>query len=92
VPKSNPPPLALPPLPPIRVIDPYAVFRLDELRVVLGLPRTTLRREVRQGRLRVVKRAGCYWCLGRWLIQYFEDGPAPKSRAGQVRPDCNGVT
>ncbi len=70
---------------PVRVIDPNAVFRLDELRAVLGLPRTTLKREVRAGRLRVTRRAGCYWVLGSWLLEYFESGPGPSGHAGRLK-------
>src|SRR5262245_32021292 len=54
-----------PPTPParplIRVIPPDAIMRLEELRVVLNLSKTCLRREARAGRLKVARRGGCYW-------------------------------
>ena len=53
MPKSTQPAAAFPAQPPVRVIPPDALMRLDELRAVLGLPLTCLRREARLGRLRV---------------------------------------
>jgi len=70
----------------IRVIDPNTVVRLDELRAVLGLPLTCLRREARLGRLRVSRRSGRYWTTGRWVMEWIEAGEV-KAKA---RPQCNG--
>jgi hypothetical protein len=67
----------------VRVIDPNAVMRLDELRAVLGLPLTCLRREARLGRLRVSRRSRRYWTTGRWIQQWIEDGEVkPRARPG----------
>jgi hypothetical protein len=66
-------------VPPIRVIPADAIFRLAELRAVLGLPMTTLRREAREGRLRVTRRAGWYWTTGAWVRQWLESGPGPRA-------------
>jgi hypothetical protein len=60
--------------PPVRVVPPDAVFALGELQAVLGLPRHTLKREARLGRLRVAKRAGRLWCLGCWVREWLERG------------------
>jgi hypothetical protein len=60
--------------PPVRVIPDDAIFRLHELRAVLGLPMTTLRREARKGRLRVSRRAGCYWTTGAWVREWMLSG------------------
>jgi hypothetical protein len=57
-----------------RTISDDAVFQLDELRALLGLRTHTLKREARKGRLRVAKRAGRLWCVGRWVRQWLEDG------------------
>jgi hypothetical protein len=73
VPRLKPPSVAATP-PTIRTIPDDAVFRLDELRLVLGLPRTSLRREARQGRLRVSKRCGFHWTTGRWVRQWVAAG------------------
>jgi hypothetical protein len=69
---------AHPAMPHIRIIPPDALMRLDELRAVLGLPMTCLRREARLGRLRVSRRSGKYWTTGRWIAEWIE--------AGEVRP------
>ena|SRR5947209_2329500 len=68
---------------PVRTIPDDAVFRLDELAAVLKLPRTTLRREARLGRLAVSRRAGCYWCTGRQVHAWLAAGEhKPRRRAG----------
>jgi hypothetical protein len=66
------------------VIDPNAVFLLDQVQALLRLRRSTVRREVREGRLRVSKRAGRYYLLGEWVLEWL--------RAGEVRrpPGTNG--
>jgi hypothetical protein len=85
--KTTQPPATLPTLPPVRVIPPDALLRLDELRAVLGLPLTCLRREARLGRLRVSRRSGRYWTTGRWVAEWIEGGEVrPKARAA-----ANGV-
>jgi hypothetical protein len=62
-------------------------MRLDELRAVLALPLTCLRREARLGRLRVSRRSGRYWTTGRWVQEWIEAGEVkPK-----MRPACNGI-
>jgi len=49
------------------VVHPRAVYSIPAAQSALGLPKTTLRREIRLGRLRVSKRAGRYYLLGEWL-------------------------
>ncbi len=56
------------------VIHPRAVYTVASLQAALGLTRTTVAREVRLGRLRVAKRAGRYFILGRWALQWLEEG------------------
>ncbi len=56
------------------VIHPSAVYSVAAARQALGLKSTTVRREVREGRLRVSKRAGRYFILGAWLLQWLEAG------------------
>jgi hypothetical protein len=58
----------------VRVIPADAILRLSELTAILNLPRTCLKREVRHKRLRVVRRAGCYWVLGSWVRAWLEGG------------------
>jgi hypothetical protein len=54
-----------------------AVYNLETARAALDLTRSTLNRELRLGRLRASKRAGRYYLLGEWLIEWL--------RAGEVR-------
>jgi hypothetical protein len=63
--------------PPVQILHPNAVYGLESARLALGLTRTTLRREIRLGRLRVSKRGGRYFLLGEWLLEWL--------RAGELR-------
>jgi hypothetical protein len=58
----------------VRVIDPRAVFTIDQARTTLQLAKNCLPREIRLGRLRVAKRAGKYLILGSWLLEWIEGG------------------
>ena len=62
------------PTPAVRSIPDDAVFTLTELQAVLGLPRHTLRREARLGRLRTSRRAGRLWSTGEWVRQWLQAG------------------
>jgi hypothetical protein len=59
---------------------PTAVYDLEAARLVLGLTKTTLNRELRLGRLRVSKRAGRYFLLGEWLIEWVRAGEVQQTR------------
>ena len=67
---------AAPPAP--RVVDPHRVYCVDEFQKDFRLTKSTVRREVRQRRLRVAKRAGRYYLLGEWVLEWL--------RGGEVRP------
>jgi hypothetical protein len=41
---------------------------------------------VREGRLRIARRAGRYYILGRWLLEWLEGGELPPRQP----PDRNG--
>jgi hypothetical protein len=69
------------------LIHPHAVYQLDSARRALRLTRTTVRREIRLGRLRVAKRAGKYFILGKWLLQWLEAGEIRRSDKGMEK--CN---
>jgi hypothetical protein len=56
------------------VIHPCGVYTVASLQAALGLTRTTVSREARLGRLRLAKRAGRYFILGRWVMQWLEEG------------------
>jgi hypothetical protein len=76
---------ALPARPP-HVITPTAVYTVAEARAALHLKHSTIRREVREGRLRVAKRAGRYYLLGRWLLEWIEQGEIVRSKPAGTRP------
>ena len=45
-------------------------------------PEMSIRREVREGRLRISKRAGRYYLLGAWLLEWLEAGEVtPRQKA-----------
>jgi hypothetical protein len=67
---------ALPP----PVIDPRAVFTRLQATALLGLKPSTLATEIRKGRLRVSRRAGRYFILGRWLLEWIERGETSSRR------------
>jgi hypothetical protein len=65
------------------VIDPNAIYTIDAARAALRLTATTIRRELRLGRLKVSKRAGRYYVLGRWLLEWLEAGEVRRA-SGQA--------
>jgi hypothetical protein len=66
-----------------------AVYDLETARAALGLTRTTLNRELRLGRLRVAKRAGRYYILGDWLLQWLRSGEIRRSEANDMQQEGN---
>jgi hypothetical protein len=72
------------------VIHPTAVYSMEAGRQALGLKKDTLRREVRLGRLRVAKRAGRYYVLGAWLLEWLEGGEVRRRKhAAAPTSDCS---
>jgi hypothetical protein len=66
------------------VIKPTAVYDVEQARAALGLAKGTLGREVRLGRLRVARRAGKTYILGRWLLAWLEAGEVRKPHAAPL--------
>ncbi len=64
----------------VPVIDPNAVFDLQQARQLLGLAKNTLGREIRLGRLRCSKRAGKCFVLGSWLLEWIQAGEIKRGR------------
>jgi hypothetical protein len=56
------------------VIDRDTVYTLAQARAALGLRRDTLSGAIRRGELRVSRRAGRYWFLGAWLLEWIGGG------------------
>jgi hypothetical protein len=59
---------------PVRLIRPTAVYLRGEVCRLLRVRPSTLRREIAEGRLRVSKRAGRYYFLGEWLLEWLRSG------------------
>jgi hypothetical protein len=58
----------------VHTIEPTGLYLLEDAIRIFRLRKSTIRRELREGRLRVSKRAGRYYLLGRWLIEWIEGG------------------
>lgn len=74
-------PAAAPPSP--HIINPTAVYTIEQARAALRLRRDTLQREYKLGRLRMAVRAGRRWILGSWLLTWLESGELRRPQAGQ---------
>jgi Helix-turn-helix domain len=72
--KSSGPDAGGEPLPAPHVVDPNGIYLVQTFEKLLHLKRSTVRREVREGRLRVSKRSGRYYLLGRWILEWLESG------------------
>jgi hypothetical protein len=70
------------------LIQPAAVYDLEAARTALVLSKTTLNRELRLRRLRYAKRAGRYWILGEWLLQWIRDGEARRTHKNEVTQEA----
>ena len=69
----------------VHIISPTGVYFLEDVKVLLKLKESSVRREVRLGRLRVSKRSGRYYILGKWLLEWLESGELsrqPKAMSG----------
>jgi hypothetical protein len=67
-------------------IHPDTVYSRDAAQAALGVPRSTLGREIRLGRLRVSKRAGRYFILGAWLMEWLKAGEVRRRRPAAEPP------
>jgi hypothetical protein len=62
-------------------VEPNAVFTRESFLATFRLRESSLRREVREGRLRVYKRCGRYFILGEDVLEWLKGGlvhPAPR--------------
>ena len=82
-PPARPKPADAPAAPPVvHVVAETGVYGVEDAQRIFRLRKSTIRREVRAGRLRVAKRAGRYYILGRWLIEWIEGGELPRRTEG----------
>jgi hypothetical protein len=71
-------------------VDPLNVYSMAELRAALHLGKSTIGREIREGRLRVSRRAGRYFILGEWVQEWLRAGEVRrKQRAEMGNHACN---
>jgi hypothetical protein len=66
---------------PVHVIQPGGIYFLPLARSILLLRKSSLRREIREGRLKVCKRCGRYYFLGEQLLDWL--------RRGELKPPSN---
>lgn len=62
------------------ILHPTAVYTVAQVRTMLGLRQSSLRREIRAGRLAVNKRCGKYFFLGEQLLDWLRGGELKRSR------------
>jgi hypothetical protein len=77
------------PKPSVHVIEPHAVYTADAFRRAFGLRESSLRRELREGRLKVYKRCGKYFILGEDVLAWLRGGEVrrPRSRPATANGD-----
>jgi hypothetical protein len=90
MPRSTPPAAELAAALRVHTINPHSVYFPDQLRAWLRFKASTLRREVRAGRLRIAKRGGRYYVLGAWLLEWLQDGEVPRRRPRTAAARGNG--
>jgi hypothetical protein len=62
------------PVPEVHEIRAGNIYTTDSFRRVFGLRQSSLRREVREGRLKVYKRCGKYFILGDQVLAWLQGG------------------
>jgi hypothetical protein len=72
------------------LLHPHAVFSLAQLCQALGVRPRTLPREVREGRLKVCKRAGRYYFFGQDVADWLRGGQLKKD-GGSAATDTRRV-
>jgi hypothetical protein len=77
----------MPPAPPV-VLHPTGVYTAQQVRDMLGLRQSSLRREIRDGRLRVNKRCGKYFFLGELLIAWLRGGEHTNGKKTPLAVRC----
>jgi hypothetical protein len=69
------------------VIHEGSVFTLDAAGRTLGLGKHSLPTEVRNGRLKASRRCGRYIVLGKWLIEWIEQGVKKRAKCHVASQD-----
>jgi hypothetical protein len=72
------------------VIDPHAVYTAETAAEALDLRKECLPREIRLGRLEARQRAGRYYILGQWLLDWFSTGRPHRRWEARAGPQPAG--
>jgi hypothetical protein len=64
------------------------VYTVPQVRALLGLRQSSLRREIREGRLSVNKRCGKYFFLGSQLLNWLRGGEVHRCRPSAASSDA----
>jgi hypothetical protein len=77
-------------LPPVHVIHEHGVYHPDQFRAIFRLSASSLRREVREGRLRVYKRCGRYYLTGDQILAWLRGGEVIRGKPAACGANGNG--
>jgi hypothetical protein len=73
-------------------IRPDGVYLPTQIRVALGLKSSSLRTEWRHGRLRVIRRCGKNYLLGRDVLEWLNGGEVPSPAARKEKRSEEATT
>lgn len=71
-------------------IHPDSVYFAGDLARLLGVGSDAIRQEIREGRLRVSVRAGRYFFLGAWLLEWIRSGERQRVESRDSPSHTNG--
>lgn len=79
---------------PVPIVHRRSVYRLGQLQAVLGLRPSSLKREIRLGRLIVSKRCGTYFIVGESVLSWLRAGEVHRQRPEnhQTKEDEHATT
>lgn len=75
-------------VPDIFVVNPTSIFTSESFRRLFGLRASSLRREVRERRLRVHKRCGKYLIIGEDVLAWIRGGAVLRHQPPKSPPDA----
>jgi hypothetical protein len=76
--------IAPPAAPAVHIVHRHAVYTANAFRRAFGLKESSLRREVREGRLKVYKRCGKYFILGEDVLAWLRGGEVRRTKSRAI--------